>query len=92
MAAFLLIFATVFLAELGDKTQLATLLFSTGKQHAPLLVFAAASAALIASTAVAVVLGTLAERYLVGLPLKMMAGLGFVGIGLWILAEYVRGT
>lgn len=92
MASFLLVFATVFLAELGDKTQLATLLFSTGKQHAPLLVFAAASAALIASTAVAVVLGTLAERHLASLPLKLIAGLGFVAIGLWTLAEYARGT
>ena len=65
-----IVFVTVFLAELGDKTQLATLLFATEKDHHPLMVFAAAATALVASTALAVALGGVAGRYLTVLPLK----------------------
>jgi putative Ca2+/H+ antiporter (TMEM165/GDT1 family) len=89
---FLAIFVAVFLAELGDKTQLATLLFASERQHSPLFVFAAASGALVASTAIAVLLGTLAERHLAVLPLKLIAGLGFLAIGAWTLYEHFRGV
>jgi len=82
------IFATVFLAELGDKTQLATLLFATDRQHHPVGVFLAAALALVASTAIAVALGTMAERYLSMIPLKPIAGAGFVAIGLWTLWDH----
>lgn len=81
----LVIFVTVFLAELGDKTQLATLLFASERQASPTLVFLAAASALVASTALAVALGATAERTLSMLPLKLIAGLGFVGIGLWTI-------
>ncbi|MFQ5784234.1 MAG: TMEM165/GDT1 family protein [Alphaproteobacteria bacterium] len=86
------IFAAVFLAELGDKTQLATLLFASDRSLNPLLVFAAASAALVASTAIAVLLGSLASRYFAMLPLKPIAGVGFVGIGSWMLIEHFRAA
>ena len=79
------IFLAVFLAELGEKTQLATLLFATDRQNPPVLVFLAAAGALIASTALAVLLGAMAERYLAMVPLKLIAGLGFIAIGVWTL-------
>lgn len=85
MQQVVIIFITVFLAELGDKTQLATVLFATDKQLSPLLVFFAAAGALIASTAIAVVLGTFAEAYLSRVPLQLIAGIGFVAIGLWTM-------
>jgi putative Ca2+/H+ antiporter (TMEM165/GDT1 family) len=89
---FWIIFITVFLAELGDKTQLATVLFAADREHHPFLVFAVASAALIASTAIAVAFGTLAERFLSMIPVKLIAGLGFIAIGVWTVTEHVRGT
>lgn len=92
MQNLLTIFITVFLAELGDKTQLATLLFATDQKAHPMLVFVAAAGALVASTAIAVALGTMAERYLAMIPLKLIAGSGFVAIGLWTLADYFRTT
>ena len=79
------IFITVFIAELGDKTQIATLLFATDKQVHPMMVFMAAALALVASTAIAVALGTVAERYLTMVPLKLVAGIGFVLIGFWTI-------
>lgn len=86
------IFGAIFVAELGDKTQLATLLFAADRQHHPVAVFLAAAAALVASTAIAVTLGALAGRYLETLPLKLIAGLGFVAIGVWTLVDYFRGA
>jgi len=90
LTAFLSIFITVFLAELGDKTQLATLLFASEKSYSPLFVFAAASSALVLSTGVAVLLGAAAERWMTMVPLKLIAGTGFILIGLWTVAEHFR--
>ena len=88
VTAFLAVFATVFLAELGDKTQLATILFASDGDVRPLLVFLAAASALVASTAIAVFLGVAAEKWLSAFPLKLVAGLGFVLIGLWTIAGH----
>jgi putative Ca2+/H+ antiporter (TMEM165/GDT1 family) len=82
------IFFAVFLAELGDKTQLATVLFATDKQHHPLMVFGAAAAALVLSTAIAVALGVAAEKYLSMIPLKLIAGLGFIAIGIFTVWDH----
>ncbi len=92
MSEVLIIFTTVFLAELGDKTQLATILFAAERQSSPLLVFLAAAAALVCSTALAVALGVAAERWLTMLPLKLLAGLGFVAIGLWTLWDHFQAA
>lgn len=86
----LAIFLTVFFAELGDKTQLATVLFATEGQRSPWLVFAAASLALAASTAIAVLLGTYAAKYMEMVPLKLIAGVGFIAIGGWTLLEHFK--
>jgi putative Ca2+/H+ antiporter (TMEM165/GDT1 family) len=58
----------VFFAELGDKTQLATLLFASDRGLKPLMVFIAAASALVVSTALAVLVGNFAGRYLDALP------------------------
>ncbi|MFQ5619397.1 MAG: TMEM165/GDT1 family protein [Rhodospirillales bacterium] len=86
------IFAAVFLAEMGDKTQLATLLFASDRNLSPIMVFFAAASALVLSTGIAVLAGNLASRYLEMLPLKMIAGIGFVAIGGWLLVEHFRGA
>jgi len=92
MRELLVVFATVFLAELGDKTQLATLLFASDAKSSPWPVFFAAAGALVLSTAIAVMLGTAAERYLTMVPLKLIAGLGFVAVGAWTIASHFRGA
>ncbi len=92
MQPFIAIFITVFLAELGDKTQLATVLFATDKPMTPFGVFCAAAAALVLSTALAVFLGTVAERTLTMIPLKLIAGCGFVIMGLWSIYDHFQGS
>ncbi len=87
MTAFLTVFATIFLAELGDKTQLATLLYATDGSRSKLIVFLAAAGALVASSALAVLLGAAAERYLSAFPLKLIAGAGFIIIGFLLVAD-----
>lgn len=90
MSQIFAIFLTVFLAELGDKTQLATVLFAADRKASPLMVFLTAGSALVASTALAVILGTAAERYLQFIPLKLIAGLGFIVVGVWTLMDHFR--
>ena len=92
MLKLLSIFAAVFLAELGDKTQLATLLFATNGEHSPWLVFLAAAGALVLSSALAVLLGTFGSNYLQMIPLKLIAGLGFIGLGVWTLIDHFRAA
>ncbi len=84
------IFAVIFLAELGDKTQIATLLFASDRSHHPALVFLAAAAALVLATGMAVVVGNLGARYLEALPLKLIAGIGFIALGGWSILEHFR--
>ncbi|MCG8598204.1 MAG: TMEM165/GDT1 family protein [Kiloniellales bacterium] len=90
MQQILPIFLIVFLAELGDKTQLATAMFAANKESHPVLVFLAALAALAISTALAVWLGSVALRTLPPESIKLTAGLGFILIGCWTLYESFR--
>jgi len=85
------IFGTVFMAELGDKTQLATVLFASDAANRPLWVFAAASAALLAATAIGVAAGSLLSSYVNTRHLSVLAGVGFIVIGAWTLWGALRG-
>jgi len=82
---FLTIFASVFVAELGDKTQLATMLFAADKDVSKWMVFAAASVALICATAMGVLVGTFISQYIDERTLSYIAGLGFIAIGIFTL-------
>jgi len=81
----LVVFSTVFLAELGDKTQLATVLFAARETSSLLTVFVAASAALVASTALGVIAGAAVGHYLDPRYLSYVAGVGFILIGAWTI-------
>jgi len=81
------VFATVFVAELGDKTQLATMLFAADEETGKWLVFAGASLALVATSALGVLGGGLIGQLVSERTLKLAAGLGFIAIGLWTLVR-----
>lgn len=86
----LTIFVTVFLAELGDKTQVATLLFSADKQINRLGVFLAAASALLLSTAIGVAIGGTASHFLNRRVLSIIAGVGFIAVGIWTLVQGIK--
>ena len=79
------VFGTVLLAELGDKTQLATLLFATRNPADKWLVFAAAASALVLTTALAVLAGGLVAQHVNSRVLARTAGVAFILIGAWTL-------
>lgn len=81
------IFITVFLAELGDKTQLATLLFAAEAHVSRTEVFLASSSALVLSSLIAVLIGGQLSYYISPRILKIVAGLGFIAIGGWVLFD-----
>lgn len=84
----LTVFAAIFVAELGDKTQLATLLFAADKDVNRLTVFVGASLALVVASGIGVVAGGLVSDYVDERVLRIIAGAGFILIGIWTL---VRG-
>ena len=88
MKAYVAVFASVFLAELGDKTQLATLFFATDATLSLWSVLAAAAGALGLSTGLAVAAGAVLGTWIDGRRLNILAALGFIAIGAWML---VRG-
>ncbi len=79
----LTVFAAIFVAELGDKTQLATLLFSADKGVSRFTVFVGASLALIVASGIGVLAGGVISQYISERYLRYIAGIGFVGIGIW---------
>ena len=91
LKALLVIFGTVFLAELGDKTQLATVLFAANRANSAWLVFIAASLALVSASALGVLAGSLLSQQVNTRYLSLVAGAGFIAIGLWTLWGTLRG-
>ena len=85
MNPYVVVFVSVLLAELGDKTQLATVLFASDAALSRWGVLACAAGALLVSTALAVLVGTWIGRWLLPRHLHLAAGIGFVAIGLWML-------
>lgn len=83
LQVFLSTAGTVFLAELGDKTQLAALLLAA-ESGRPLVVFLGASLALICSSLVGVLLGRWLSSLMGPQQLERAAGVLMVGLGLWL--------
>jgi len=84
---FLTVFSTVFLAELGDKTQLATFLYAADSDHSKLAVFLGAASALVVTSAIGVALGGVITQYLDSKMLSWLAGAGFILIGIWTIVR-----
>ena len=83
----LTVFVTVFIAELGDKTQLATMLFAADREVSKLTVFFGASLALIVASGIGVLAGGVISQYISEKHLHYIAGIGFIGIGMWTLLK-----
>ena len=84
---FATVFATVFLAELGDKTQLATFLYAADAKHSKWVVFFAAALALVLTSALGVIVGASISRFVSERVLTWVAGIGFILVGVWTLVK-----
>ncbi len=82
---FVTVFATIFMAELGDKTQLATLLYASDAAHPKLTVFAASASALVLTSALGVLAGSVLAQYVSPRIIRWIAGCGFIAVGAWVL-------
>jgi Ca2+/H+ antiporter, TMEM165/GDT1 family len=82
-------FITIFLAEMGDKTQLATLLLSA-QSGSPWIVFIGSGAALIATSLVGVLLGRYLAKILTPETLDIAAGMLLMIISILLLGDVVQ--
>lgn len=82
---FLTTFGVIFLAEIGDKTQLAAMTMAA-QSSKPWAVFLGAALALTAVSAIGVVAGGVVGNYIPLLWIKRVAASGFIIIGLLMLA------
>jgi putative Ca2+/H+ antiporter (TMEM165/GDT1 family) len=87
---FLTIFGTILIAELGDKTQLVTLLFATNRQNSKIGIFCAAALALVIASGIAVILGYALSKYINPKILSWVAGIGFILIGIWSILKAIN--
>jgi putative Ca2+/H+ antiporter (TMEM165/GDT1 family) len=84
---FLTVFITIFIAEIGDKTQLATLLYASGTDHHKLTVFAGASAALVLASGLGVLIGTALSQVVNPKVMSWIAGAAFIAVGIWTIGR-----
>lgn len=87
-SVFISTFITIFLAELGDKTQIATLLISA-ESHKPLTVFIGAALALISTSLVGVMIGQWLARRISPETLDTLAGLLLLIISVGLVADVI---
>lgn len=78
-------YVAIFLAELGDKTQLSTLALAAGRSRWP--VFLGAGLALLTTTAIAVLAGDVVSRVVPPLWIRRGAGVLFLALGVLFLVS-----
>jgi len=84
---FLTVFSTIFIAELGDKTQIATLLYASGPMNSKLTVFLGSACALVTASWIAVLVGSFLAQYVNFKYLSWAAGFGFICVGIWTIMK-----
>lgn len=79
-------FGLVFISEIGDKTQLATILLA-GKAKQPWMVFAGSALALVSITALGVIVGTAIAKYVPEKHINIGSAILFIAIGVFFLVK-----
>ena len=82
---FLTVFASIFVAEMADKTQLVTLLFAADKSVNKWVIFLGSASALVLASAIGVLAGTMLSHVVSVRMMSVVAGTGFILIGAWTL-------
>ena len=79
-------FSTIFLAELGDKTQLATLILSA-QSGRPLVIFIGASLALISTSLLGVLIGRWIANNLPRQSFTLVSGIIMLSLGMYLVSQ-----
>jgi len=87
---FATVFASIFIAELADKTQMVTLLFAADRAVSKWVVFAGSASALVVASAIGVLAGTLLSQFINVKMMSIVAGAGFMLIGAWTLYQGLK--
>ena len=87
MKAFLVVFGTVFIAELGDKTQIATFLFASQNSMNKFIVFLGASLALTTTSLIGVALGDYVAKFVSPNLIETIGGILFIILGIFMIAK-----
>ncbi len=81
------VFITIFVAEIADKTQIATLLYASNAQHSRLTVFIGSALALIVASGVAVLAGAGLSSWFDERLMARVAGIAFILVGTWTIVR-----
>ncbi|RZB33424.1 MAG: hypothetical protein SRB2_03977 [Desulfobacteraceae bacterium Eth-SRB2] len=81
------VFGTVFLAEMADKTQIATLLYASNARDEKLTVFLGSAFALILASAIAVTIGSALSHWVPMKYMSWLAGACFICAGIYIIVK-----
>jgi len=87
MRAFLIVFSTVFVAELGDKTQIATFLFASQRGMNKFIVFLGAALALTTTSLIGVALGDYVAKFVSPNLMKTIGGILFIILGILMVSK-----
>ncbi len=88
MKMFFMLFGAVFLAELGDKTQIVTFLFASNNGANKLTVFLGAALALISTLAIAVIFGDYLSKFLSPQLIETINGIAFIILGVFMVSGF----
>ncbi|HPC02954.1 MAG TPA: TMEM165/GDT1 family protein [Syntrophales bacterium] len=81
------VFSTIFVAEMADKTQIATFLYASNSVNSRLTVFLGSSLALIVASGLAVFFGAALSQWIDEKVMSKIAGAAFIAVGLWTLLK-----
>lgn len=83
----LTVFSTIFVAEMADKTQIATFLYASNSGYSRLTVFLGSSLALVFASGLAVFFGAALSQWIDEKVMSKIAGAAFIAVGLWTLLK-----
>ncbi len=81
------VFVTIFVAEIADKTQIATLLYASNVQHSKLAVFIGSALALMVASGIAVLAGVGLSNWIDERLMARVAGMAFILVGIWTIVR-----
>ena len=81
------VFVTIIVAEIADKSQIATMLYASNAQHSKISVYIGSSLALMLASGVAVLVGVGLSNWIDERLMSRIAGIAFILVGTWTIVR-----